>query len=303
VNCVQLEHFLAVARCKRFSRAAEECYISQSSLSKHIKALEEELGVELFVRGYSEVSLTPAGEMFLPFAKKTFLDYEEILQGLAQYSPTAPLRIRIGALPLMDVYDLHSDIADFQVDDPGIQIDFHELNQGEILRHLEMNQLDVAFLRTDRLSAEEFEWIPLIRDEIMIVCSIRHPLARAHRVAVADLKDERFVLIDKQSSIYALFIEECRRGGFVPNVTFTHARHEPLVSAVAKNIGITALPQGLTRGRNESLLACVPLTTPLFSEVGLVIPRGKALTPWTRRLVDHFRRTFPEPKTPSQLGL
>jgi len=300
---VQLEHFLAVARCKRFSRAAEECYVSQSSLSKHIKALEEELGVELFVRGYSEVTLTPAGGMFLGFAKKTFLGYEEILQGLAQYSSTAPLRIRVGALPLMDVYDLHSDIADFQVDNPGIQIDFHELNQGEILRHLEMNQLDVAFLRTDRLSADEFEWTPLIRDEITIVCSVKYPLARAHRIEVGDLKDERFVLIDKQSSIYAVFIEECRRNGFVPNVTFTHARHEPLVSAVAKNIGITALPKGLTRGRNESLLACIPLTTPLFSEVGLVVPRGRRLTPWAEKLVEHFRRTFATPKTPSQLSV
>ena len=89
MNFAQLGYFLAVARSKNFSRAAEDSYVSQSSLSKQIKALEEELGVELFVRSASGATLTSAGERFLVFAGKAHRDCENILESLAHYSAEA----------------------------------------------------------------------------------------------------------------------------------------------------------------------------------------------------------------------
>jgi len=126
--------------------------VSQSSLSKQIKSLEEELGVDLFRRSAKGALLTPAGEVFLEFATKTYRRYEEVLVRLEQYSGSARLHIRIGALPLVSDYGLHADLAEFQIDNMGIQIDFVERNQGEVIRRLELDQLDLAILRTDLLS-------------------------------------------------------------------------------------------------------------------------------------------------------
>jgi len=299
VNIAQLEYFLAVARSKKFSRAAEDSYVSQSSLSKQIKALEEELGVDLFIRSSAGVSLTPAGETFLEFARKTCRDHESVLLDLERYNTSAHFRVRIGALPLMGAYDLNSDLADFQLDNMATQIDVCERNQDDILRRLEMGRLDVAILRTDLLPADEYDWVTLVRDEIVIVCSNNHPLARARRVPVGDLENERFVMLEKQSIIYTLFVEECRKNGFVPNVIFTHARHETLLSAVNRNIGITALPRGLTHGRNETSLSCIPLQDPLYSEIGLVTPKGRRLTPMAEKLVQHFAKAYETPRGPN----
>jgi DNA-binding transcriptional LysR family regulator len=295
VNFAQLEYFLAVTRFKSFCHAAESAYVSQSALSKQIKAMEEELGTELFVRGSTGVSLTPAGETFLRFASSTSTNYENVIMRLAQYSDSAQLRVRVGALPLTSAYNLVTDLADFQADNLGVQVDLCERNQDEILKRLELHRLDVAILRTDLISPDEYDCIPLIRDEIVIVCSNQHPLARQQRVSINELKDTRFVMLEEHSGVYTAFIEECGKHGFFPNVTFTHARHEPLMAVVTRNIGITALPRGLTHGRNESSITCVPLREPLYTVVGLVIPKDRALTPPAERLVQHFAARYTAP--------
>ena len=295
VNFAQLEYFLAVARSKNFSRAAEDSYVSQSSLSKQIKALEKELGVELFVRSSAGVSLTPAGEMFLAFASKTHRDYECVLLSLGRYSAGAHLRVRLGALPLMGAYHLDSALATFQIDNMSTQIDLFEREQANLLRRLEMDQVDVAIIRTDNLSRDEYDWVTLVRDEIVIVCSKHHPLARAHRIPVGELKDERFVMLDPQSDIYTVFCEECRKEGFFPNVIFMHTRHRPLLSAVKRGIGITALARGLTHTKDESALTCIPLEDPLYMEVGLVYRKDRTLTPWAKKLVDYFASAYETP--------
>jgi DNA-binding transcriptional LysR family regulator len=295
VNFAQLEYFLAVARSKKFSRAAEDSYLSQSSLSKQIKALEEELGVELFVRSSAGVSLTPAGEMFLVFAGKTHRDYESTLLRLGHYSAGAQLRVRVGALPLMAAYGLDSKLADFQIDNMSTQIDLFEREQGNLLRRLEMDQVDVAIMVTNNLSRDEYDWVTLVRDEIVIVCSNHHPLARAHRISLGELKDERFVSLDPHSANYAIVTEECRKEGFFPNIIFTHTRHRPLLSAVKRGIGITALARGLTHTKDEADFCCVSLENPLYMETGLVFRRDRRLTPWAEELVKYFRGVYETP--------
>jgi LysR family transcriptional regulator, transcription activator of glutamate synthase operon len=299
VNFAQIEYFLAVARAKKFCLAAEDSYVSQSSLSKQIKALEEELGVDLFVRSSAGVSLTPAGEAFLDFAGKTHRDYESTLLRLARYSAGAHLHMRVGALPLMAAYGLDSVLADFQIDNMSTQVDLLEREQTNLLRRLEMDQIEVAIIRTDSLSRDEYDWVTLVRDEIVIVCSNQHPLARAHCISTRDLKDERFVMLDPQSAINTTFCGECRREGFFPNVIFTHTRHEPLLAAVKRGIGISALPRGLTHVKDEASLCCVPLQTPLYTEVALVFRRDRELTPWADKLVRFFAEVYATPDGPA----
>lgn len=306
MNFAQLQYFLAVAREGKFSTAAESSYISQSSLSKQIKSLEEELRVDLFNRSAMGVTLTPAGEVFLEFATMTHRRYEETMLRLEHYGASKQLHIRIGALPLVSDYGLHGDLAAFQIDNMGIQIDFVERSQQEIIRRLELSRLDLAILRTDLLSPAEYEWIDLIKDEVCIVCSMRHRLARRKTVATDTLRDERFVLLDEQSAVTARFIEKCRDAGFCPNIIFTHSRHEPLIGGVSQNAGITALPRGLTRrvSRDPSVtpITCVPMEEPMFTNVGLVKRRDQTLSPWAEKLYEHFRQAYPKPMGPEEIN-
>jgi LysR family transcriptional activator of glutamate synthase operon len=295
VDFAQLDYFLAVARSKNFTRAAEDAYVSQSCLSKQIKALEEELGVELFVRSPAGCSLTPAGERFLVFASKTHRDTANILESLGRYSATGRDRVRLGAAPLMAAYDIDTALADFQMDNMATQVDLVEREQSNLLRRMEMDQLDLAIMITDNLSRDDYDWVTLFRDEIVVVCSNQHPLARAHHVALGDLKDERFVMLDQNAANYAIVVEACRKEGFFPNIVFMHTRHRPLLSAVKRNLGITALARGLTHTKDESALTCIPLEEPLYMEVGLVCRKDRKLTPWAGKLVEYFATVYETP--------
>lgn len=299
MNLAQLEYFLAIAGAKNFSRAAEECYVSQSSLSKQIKALEEDLGVVLFVRSSTGATLTPAGEMFLTFATKAHHDYEAVLLSLGRYSVGAQDRVRLGAVPCMSTYDLDSVLADFQLDNMDTQVDVFEREQANLLRRLEMDQVDLAILITNKLSRDEYEWVPLVRDEFVVVCANSNPLARTHRIPLGALKDERFVLLHPQSANHTIVCDECRKEGFFPNVIFTHSRHRPLLSAVKRGIGISVLAQGLTHTKDESALSCVSLEDPFFMDVGLVYRKDRVLTPWAQKLVEYFRTAYPTPIGPA----
>jgi len=304
MNISQLEYFLAVAHAKKFGVAAEQMYVSQSCLSKQIKALEDELGVELFVRSSSGARLTAAGEQFLDYSRKMHRNYEQAIASLAQYTTSAAVRLRIGALPLMNEYDLHADIADYQVDNMGVQVDFYERNQGEIISRLKMDRLDIAFLRTDLLSSEEYDWHPIVRDEIVVICSKKHELARRIRVGVEDLKDERFVVLDPQSAITHGLVETCRESGFFPNITFTHQRHEPLIAAVSRELGISVLPRQLaTQSRHASELACIAFREPIYTDVGLAWPKDRELSEPAGALVRHFRKRYPTPLSISESEL
>lgn len=291
----QLEYFLAIARTKKFCQAAELTYVSQSSLSKQIKSLEEELGVELFNRSSSGAELTPAGETFLGFAMKAVAELKNVQLQLERYNPAASLRIRVGSLPLMVEYDLHSELSAFQVDNLGMQIDLYEREQSNLIRRLDLNQIDVAFLRIDRLPRDIYECLPLIRDEVVMVCSNQNPLSRLRQVSISDLRNEKFVALDVQSAIHQLFLDACRDAGFSPNITFTHTRHQPLMSAVRRNLGISLLPRGLTHVKGEETMTCVPFTTPYYTEIGLVYLKARELTPWATKLVEYFAKQYPEP--------
>jgi len=170
-----------------------------------------------------------------------------------------------------------------------------EREQTNLVRRLEMDQVDLAIMVTNGLSPDEYDWVPLVRDEIVVVCSNRHPLARSRRVAIGDLKDERFVLLDPASANYTIVTQHCREAGFFPNISFMHTRHRPLLSAVKRDIGITLLARALTHTKDESSLSCVPLNDPFFMEVGLVCRKGRQLTPWANALMKFFACMYAMP--------
>lgn len=122
----QIKSFLAIVKFNHFTLASQELYISQSSISKHIKSLEKELGVELFNRQHRNVKLTEAGEEFYKFAKKSMKDYYNILSEMKRYSCEESASISIGVIDTMVEYGIASLISDFQNQFPNIQVDLKE---------------------------------------------------------------------------------------------------------------------------------------------------------------------------------
>lgn len=131
----QVEYFLAIVNAGGFSRAAETIFVSQSSLSKQIKALEEELGTELFNRKVPGCKLTESGEIFLKYATVVRKQHLELLESIASSNNKYLYRIKLGSLPILSLksYGFTSLIADFQAEHLNYNIDYLEKDQRSIM--------------------------------------------------------------------------------------------------------------------------------------------------------------------------
>jgi len=182
----QLRYVVAVARAGNFSRAAEQCHVSQPSLSQQIQKLEEELGERLFDRMKREAKLTPHGEAFLPralkileevdVAKREALDAHRLLRG----------RVILGVLPTIAPYLLPAVLVDFAKKFPGVEIVIHEDTTAQLLKLANAYEIDFA-VASRPIQDPRMEVKDLFAEELRLALPPRHPLTRKRTVRLADL--------------------------------------------------------------------------------------------------------------------
>lgn len=266
----QFSYFLAVAKHGSFSLAADELFISQSSLSKHIKALESDLGLILINRKSYPVTLTPAGKHFLKLAIGLTRDYKDMLFQMSQFVAYQKDSLRIGSIPILSHYGLMTQIQRFQMENPTIRVSLHEYDQKRIREMLQENMLDLAIIRIDMLPTENLDVLPLLSEEIVLVCPLDHHLGKKNEVSISELQNENFVLLDEKSEIHHLCKTVCRSNGFSPNVSCTSTRHETLMDMILEGFGVSLIPRNLVNPEMYPQLAFIPLKEKIHSTTALV---------------------------------
>jgi LysR family transcriptional activator of glutamate synthase operon len=291
----QIMFFLAIVEQKNFYRAADNMFISQSSLSRQIKAIENELGVTLFYRNSHQIELTEAGKTFLPFAVKFSKDYSDMVYNLSFLSNTrkAVFTIKIGIIPVLSYSDLTNQLVNLQLNSQQINIDFIEREQSEVLKMLDGNQIDFAIIRTDYLSSDHYAFIPLAIEKIGALCSVKCHLASRKTLDLRDLKNECFVLLNSTSGLYKLYIDAFRNAGFTPKVDYESSRHELLLAMVNNSFNLTLLPKTLVTSKHSRKIKYISLKQQITSTIGLVrkkeTPVSQKLNTFQTLIKKHFK--------------
>ncbi len=217
MNLNQLKYFLAIVKTGSFSNAADDMYISQSSMSKQIKALETELGVDLFKREHSKVYLTEIGAEFAKYAEMTIKQHNDMLLYLDEFATKKSNTIRFGSIPVVSSYGISAQIAQFTTNykpDVNVVIDMHETNQQEVMKELFDGAIDIALIRTDYLDeVDVFDCIPYKKDIFVLVCNQNHPLSTKEAVSLNDLIKYPLSLLDTSSVIYTIVMKAFERHG------------------------------------------------------------------------------------------
>lgn len=268
-----IESFLAVANAGRYVTAADQLYISQSALSKHIAHLEGELGVTLFKKTREGVVLTQAGWDFYSYARKALGDYRSLQNRLGAYRGEGSLIISVGTLPLSVEYGIADALGDYWMRHPATQIDVLERSQQGLLQALEHHKIDVAIARTDLVDLVKYVSFPIFNDELVFICPSGHPLAKKRSVALRELRGETFVLLEEKSDVTQIFVEACLEAGFHPDAPYHQARHSMVLRAVQRGMGVTALPLRLLAASDADDLTGIPFETPIVSQIGLIWSR------------------------------
>jgi DNA-binding transcriptional LysR family regulator len=200
VSTRQVRAFLALAQHRNFTRAAQQCHLSQSAFSTLIRSLEEALGLRLFDRDTRKVDLTPEGELFLQGAARLMDDFRSALADLGEHAARRRGRARVAALPSLAAGWLPDLLAGFRRQHPGIALEIaDELSEGCIER-VRTGRADFA-LAAVRSTAPELRADPFCSDRFHLVCRRDHPLAARRRVALADLAGVPFIHLARNSSV------------------------------------------------------------------------------------------------------
>ena len=214
----QLRYFQAVARLQNFRAAAEELYISQPSLSRSIDSLEDELGVVLFERAGRGIALTGSGRLFLEYANRILEECDIAVYKMKEIS-TSGGRIDIGyVFPLANYYIPHK-VRSF-LDIPGnehVTFGFTQNRTSSIIREIKNGKLDVGFCAYSE-NEEELEFVPIIKQEMVIITSNEHPLASEDKLSINELGRYPVIGYDRVSALGGYTKRLYRNLGIKPDI-------------------------------------------------------------------------------------
>ena len=279
----QVEYFLMVAEMGNFSIAADELFISQSSLSKHIIALEKELDCSLFDRSKRKIALSPAGETFLGYARSLVQIHQAMLSGMAQHKITPALTIV--SIPVIAQYGIPAYLARFRQAFPAIQFTLEEREASAVLPALHNHQCDLAILRDSYLDKTQYACLEIARDRFLVVLSQQHRFAARPLLSLTELVDEKFIMFDKGTVVHELAVDACRTAGFEPCISYASLRVESILGLVASNAGIALMMEKVYAYHQHPQVRAIPLADTIESRLVLVWLKDKELSQPARGFV------------------
>jgi LysR family hydrogen peroxide-inducible transcriptional activator len=245
----QLRYFASVADHANFTRAAEQCNVSQPSLSQQIINLERELGHKLFHRLGRKAVLTEAGVTFLERTRKILFEIENASRELTD-SPSLGRLINVGAIQTLAPYILPEVIEICHERYPNLHIVIQEDFRTALVNGVLEGDLDLALVSLPVKDDIRLDVQLLMQEPLLLVVGKKHPLAKKHKVTAADLINETFVMMGTASSLTQQVKSFCGDHHFEPKITHRCSQVPTVKALVARGVGVSVLPQ-ITRSPSD----------------------------------------------------
>ena len=266
-----------------FTRAAQELNYAQSSISKMIADLEKEWGMTLLERSKSGICMTSAGEQIMPFLRKVLNDYQEMEGQICRMNGIETGVVRIGTFSSVAINWLPNIFAALQKDYPGIEYEMLLGDYNEVEHWIDEGRVDCGFLRLPTLS--KFNTILLKQDEYKVVLPAGHNLAEKETIAVEDLNDLPFLLLEHGGKTEVSDLLE--RYHVQPDIRFTTWEDFAIMAMVEKGMGVSILPDMILR-RIPYKIEIRSLQTPYYRSIGLAVKDQKHITPAVQKFIEYL---------------
>ncbi|WP_037859119.1 LysR family transcriptional regulator [Streptomyces sp. NRRL S-340] len=261
----QLQYFVAVAETRHFTRAADLVHVAQPSLSQQIKALERELGADLFLRARGNITLTDAGEALLPLARRILADADTARHEVQELVQLRSGRVRLGATPSLCTGLLPDVLRAFHDRYPGIRLLIEESGSHDLVRELARGALDLALVVLPLPTpSPALTTVELLREDLVVVSSPESapPGAPGRRtVRIADLEGARLVMFRHGYDLRELTVAACRAEGFEPDFAVEGGEMDAVLGFVRAGLGVAVVPR-MVATRSGRGLRVTPLARP-----------------------------------------
>lgn len=284
-----LKYFVEVAKQKNFTKASQILLVSQPSISKMIKSLEDELDVTLLDRSERKIELTDAGVIVYEQALKILQSVEDVYFSVNELVQVKKGTIKLGLMPTTGVILFPKLLAGFKKDYPQIDIQMVEYNAKQLKQKVEQGNIDLG-ITVLPVNPQLYETIPLLSEELVVLVDNEHWLVNNESVCLSDLKKESFILLTEDFALHDVVEQACLQSGFEPKVAYKSSLWDLIGEMVATKLGISLIPRSMvSRFNNQNVHAISLSDPPIKWELVLIYKKDKYLSYAAREFINYIQ--------------
>ena len=292
VDIRHLEYFVEVAKQLNVTKAASILHISQPSLSKAIKKMEDELGVTLFDRSFRQLTLTDTGKALFHNAKHVLHAYQHLTSDLHEVMDLKKGEIKIGIPPIIGAAFCSKLISRYIDLFPLIHVSLLEVGSKKIKDGILDGTLDIGFVCSKPVHTKEIETIEFVKDPLKLVINKSNPLRKNSQITLKALAKEPFIMYRQDFSLYDKIIDACSAHGFHPNIVCESSQKDFILEMVEAKLGIALLPEKICNKINNNNIISIPFIEPtVHLELGMIWKQNSYL-PFSVREFINVANTF-----------
>jgi DNA-binding transcriptional LysR family regulator len=294
----QLRYFVAVAKTRHFTQAAELLGVSQPTLSKQVHTLESALGAPLFERIRGAVTLTAAGSALLPFARRIVADADVARDEIRDIVGLRRGAVRLGATPSLCASLVPAVLRRFRAAHPDIALHVTEGSSPDLIAGLLAHGLDLALIVAPEHGVDpELAAAPILRENLVVASVAAGPPPTEHaQLTVGELERLPLVMFRPGYDLRDATLEACRRAGFTPRFAVEGGEMDAVLAFVEAGLGVAVVPSMVLA--NRPLLRATPLAPPGMRRTVALAQRRRAVLPHAAEalrvtLLDHLGDALP----------
>jgi DNA-binding transcriptional LysR family regulator len=256
-----LTYVLEVAKQQNFTKAAEILHLTQPTLSKLVKSMEDELGVTLFDRSGKYIKLTDAGTAAIQQIHLIIQAVNDLYTTLDDVSQLKTGLIKIGLPPVISTVFFPRVIAPFKKKYPNIEFAMVEEGAKKVEQLVLDGSIDMGVVISPDEDSSLWK-MPFIQQQVSLLLHKSHALSGRASVSLPELSKEPFILFAKGFAVRHHVIEACHSVGFHPEIAYESSQWDLLVEMVAAGLGVSFLPEAICSKVVNPEVCIVPLTNP-----------------------------------------
>ncbi|MED4454666.1 LysR family transcriptional regulator [Metabacillus fastidiosus] len=285
----QLKYFVEVAKQESFTKASQVLLVSQPSISKMIKNLEDELKATLLDRSERKIKLTDVGAIVYEQALKILQSVEDVYSSVNELVHIEKGTIKMGLMPTIGVLLFPNILAGFKGEYPQIDIDMVQCSAKQLTLKVKQGDIDLG-VTVMPVDSDIFETIPLLSEELVVIVDSEHWLVEKESVRLSDLKNESFILLTEDYVLHDVVTKSCVQSGFEPKVAYKSSLWDIMGEMVATQVGISIIPRSMVSRFNNEKVHAISISYPIIDwELVLIYKKNKYLSFAAREFIKYIQ--------------
>ncbi len=290
-----LQCFLTLVETGNFTRAAEQLYLTQPTISKMIQRLEDNLGQQLLIRNNQKVELTQAGVLFQHSAHQMIGQWHRLQEDISNLTGLKTGLLRLGVCPMMSgmIIDL---LGPFREKYPGVEVQMQEFGGFGCEQALLNDTLDIAFTALPVTHSEQISSQLLVRYPLLACLPDQHELISQEALTWKDIEPFPFIIYNEDFSLAKLISRLTKADQVKLNIAFRSGQWDFLAAMVEANMGIALLPEPICQRLEPSKLTYKQMQPAMTWDIALMWRNNLPLTPAAKALLELGRKIYPQPE-------